>query len=140
MVEAEQAYANLLKHAIAENNLSVKFLFRVRSREFWDDSELGAQYFMWIRQIARQVLASGKCLEISGHASKSGTAEFNESLSLSRAQWVMEQMLKIEPKLAGRLKATGKGFRENIIGSGSDDALDAIDRRVEFVLSSCKPK
>jgi len=135
--EAEKAFGDLLFQAISENNLSVKFLFRVRSKEFWDDGILGAHYTMWIRQISRQVLASGKCLVINGHASNSGSAEYNDELSLSRAKWVMEKMIKVEPKLEGRLSAKGKGFRENIIGSGSDDALDAIDRRVEFVLRAC---
>ena len=29
------------------------------------------------------------------------------------------------------------GFRENIMGSGSDDAVDALDRRVEFKIVGC---
>ena len=29
------------------------------------------------------------------------------------------------------------GFRQNIVGSGSDDAVDALDRRVEFRIVGC---
>ena len=29
------------------------------------------------------------------------------------------------------------GYRENLIGSGADDASDALDRRVEFKVVAC---
>jgi hypothetical protein len=29
------------------------------------------------------------------------------------------------------------GFRENLIGTGTDDARDALDRRVEFKITGC---
>jgi hypothetical protein len=29
------------------------------------------------------------------------------------------------------------GFRENLVGTGTDDARDALDRRVEFKISEC---
>jgi hypothetical protein len=34
-------------------------------------------------------------------------------------------------------RAIGKGFEENLVGSGTDDLRDAIDRRVEFVVIDC---
>jgi outer membrane protein OmpA-like peptidoglycan-associated protein len=136
--EAEQAFAKLIERGIAEGNLSVRFLFAVRSTSFRDDSDFSAQYTMWVRQIARQIAHSGQCVEIGGHTSKTGKAEFNERLSLQRAQEVMHKLLRVEPRLKSRLRAQGKGFRENIIGSGTDDALDAIDRRVDFVLAPCR--
>jgi hypothetical protein len=30
------------------------------------------------------------------------------------------------------------GFKENIIGSGTDDLRDALDRRVEFKVRNCQ--
>jgi hypothetical protein len=30
-----------------------------------------------------------------------------------------------------------QGFRENIVGSATDDAVDALDRRVEFKIVPC---
>jgi hypothetical protein len=30
------------------------------------------------------------------------------------------------------------GFRENIVGTGADDASDALDRRVEFKVVACE--
>jgi len=32
---------------------------------------------------------------------------------------------------------TGMGFRQNIVGSGTDNAVDALDRRVEFKIVPC---
>jgi outer membrane protein OmpA-like peptidoglycan-associated protein len=41
------------------------------------------------------------------------------------------------PGLGTKLAATGVGFREPIIGTGSDNASDALDRRVEFKVIPC---
>ena len=41
------------------------------------------------------------------------------------------------PALTGRLQPLGMGFRENLIGTGTDDLRDALDRRVEFRVRSC---
>jgi len=43
------------------------------------------------------------------------------------------------PDIAEKSKIIGKGFRENIVGLGTDDARDAIDRRVEFIVVDCQP-
>jgi hypothetical protein len=37
-----------------------------------------------------------------------------------------------EPSLKKRTVAFGVGSRENLIGTGRDDASDVLDRRVEF--------
>jgi hypothetical protein len=39
------------------------------------------------------------------------------------------------PALASRLSATGVGWRETIVGTGADNASDALDRRVEFKIA-----
>ena len=39
--------------------------------------------------------------------------------------------------LAARTKTTGMGFRQNIVGSGTDNAFDVLDRRVEFKILPC---
>ena len=39
---------------------------------------------------------------------------------------------------AALLQSVGIGFRENIVGSGTDDLRDALDRRVEFKVRSCQ--
>ena len=43
-----------------------------------------------------------------------------------------------EPALTERTIANGMGARDNLIGTGRDDATDALDRRVEFkVIGGC---
>jgi len=42
------------------------------------------------------------------------------------------------PGLARRIATHGVGWRENLVGSGTDDARDAVDRRVEFRVVPCR--
>jgi outer membrane protein OmpA-like peptidoglycan-associated protein len=63
----------------------------------------------------------------------------NQRLSVARAETV-KRLLETEVRgLAdrGRLTTSGVGFAENIIGTGTDDDRDAIDRRVEFKVIAC---
>jgi outer membrane protein OmpA-like peptidoglycan-associated protein len=40
--------------------------------------------------------------------------------------------------LSSRVIANGVGSKENLVGTGTDDARDALDRRVEFkVIEQC---
>ena len=56
----------------------------------------------------------------------------NDSLSLLRAEYVQSRLEGDEPLLKKRTVAFGVGSRENLIGTGRDDASDMLDRRVEF--------
>ena len=40
-------------------------------------------------------------------------------------------------EFASRVKAQGMGSRQNIVGSATDDVVDAPDRRVEFAILDC---
>jgi len=135
---AEEAFGKIVALGIATNNLAVKLLFRPgSSTDFWPDPEVSRLYPMWIRQIARGVRSSGKCLNVVGHTSRSGSESLNDRLSVSRAETVMKMLQGETPGLASQLKASGVGYRENIVGSGADNASDAIDRRVEFKVVNC---
>jgi outer membrane protein OmpA-like peptidoglycan-associated protein len=136
--DIESALAQLMTTAISQGNISFKFLFQVRSVEFRDDQEITRRYQAWLRQLAKQIHSGGKCLNVLGHASRSGSYEYNLRLSASRATTVMNQLVKYEPKLKGRVRAEGRSYQDNIVGSGSDDATDAIDRRVDFEMFACK--
>jgi outer membrane protein OmpA-like peptidoglycan-associated protein len=95
-------------------------------------------YPIWIRQLARAMQASGHCLNVVGHTSRSGSEALNDRLSLQRAETV-KRLLEGEVRaLNTRLRASGVGYRENIIGTGTDDERDAIDRRVEFKVVDCQ--
>jgi outer membrane protein OmpA-like peptidoglycan-associated protein len=136
MAAAEEAFGKVAALGLATNNLNMKLLFRPGSTEFVAGRE-SAVYPMWIRQIARAVQTTKSCLSIVGHSSRTGTEAVNDRLSLQRAESV-KRLLEAAARLPGQLTATGMGYRENIVGSGTDDAADAVDRRVEFKVVDCK--
>ncbi|MDP2827958.1 MAG: OmpA family protein [Sulfuricellaceae bacterium] len=135
--DSEIAFGRLVVIGFSNKNLSAKLMFSVNSTDFISDPDLRSQYAIWLRQIARQFSKTPDCLEIAGHSSRTGGETYNESLSLQRALQVQKTMLKDYPQLLPRSKTYGRGWRENIIGTGSDDTQDAIDRRVEFKIVSC---
>ena len=135
--EAETAFGRVVALGIAYNQLGVKFLFNPGSTEFWSDTRVSGAYPMWLRQIAKESVATKVCMNIVGHTSRTGSDQVNDSLSLSRANAVRARLTSDAPSLASRTKTEGKGFRENIVGSGSDNAVDALDRRVEFRIIPC---
>jgi outer membrane protein OmpA-like peptidoglycan-associated protein len=135
--EAEKAFAKIVALGLATNSLSVKFLFRPGSLEFLSDPKISGPYTMWLRLVAREVAASGTCLTIVGHTSKTGTEQFNDRLSTQRAVSIQTRIEAQAPQTKGRLSSVGVGFRENLVGSGTDDLRDALDRRVEFKVRIC---
>jgi outer membrane protein OmpA-like peptidoglycan-associated protein len=135
--EAEKAFAKIVALGLATNSLSVKFLFRPGSLDFLSDPKVSGPYAMWLRIVAREVAASKSCLTIVGHTSKTGSEQFNDRLSLQRAVAIQHRIEALAPETAGRLQAVGMGFRENLVGSGTDDLRDALDRRVEFKVRAC---
>jgi outer membrane protein OmpA-like peptidoglycan-associated protein len=54
-----------------------------------------------------------------------------------RAETIRSSLEQSDQRLAGKLIATGMGPRETLIGTGKDDASDALDRRVEFKVLKC---
>jgi len=134
---AEAAFGKIAMLGLATNNLAVKLLFRPGSTDFWADVRVAGVYPMWLRQVARAAVASGACLNVVGHTSRSGALTLNEKLSLARATAVRERLERESAALGKRLRASGVGFSENLVGTGADDASDALDRRVEFKVVPC---
>lgn len=135
--EAEQAFAKIVDYGIRNKQLGVKFLFNPGSTVFWSDPKVSGPYAMWLRQIAGLSTQAAVCLDVVGHTSRTGTEPVNNALSLQRANVIRQKLVTESAVLGDRTRASGKGFRENIIGSGTDDAVDALDRRVEFKIVGC---
>lgn len=136
--KASSAYSELIKISVEKyNNLTVKFLFNVNSVEFWDDPNLKRQYGIWIKEIGGYFSDQNYCLQIVGHSSHSGPIDWNDKLSLMRARRIQELLKPHFETVFERSEAIGKGFRENIVGTGTDDERDAPDRRVEFKVVNC---
>jgi outer membrane protein OmpA-like peptidoglycan-associated protein len=135
--DATDAFGSLVDYSLTGKKLSMRFLFKPGSTQFVDDPQISAPYPMWLSQIATRAVQRNTCLQLVGHTSKTGPVQVNERLSVLRAQFIKDLLQNSSPRLADKLKATGVGSRETLIGTGRDDASDAIDRRVDFNVSDC---
>jgi len=135
--ESEEAFGRLVAYGIAYNSLGVKFLFNPGSTDFWSDPKVTSAYGMWLRQIARQTGSVKVCLDVVGHTSKTGPESVNDTLSLKRALYIKQRLASESAEVGSRTRAQGMGSRQNLVGSGSDDVVDALDRRVEFAIQEC---
>jgi hypothetical protein len=133
----ERAFSELIGLGLGLQQISVKFLFKVASTAYMEDPKQSSHYGMWVRQIAKQVATRNVCLEVSGHTSRTGSDSFNERLSLQRAEVITRTLIQHEPSLQKKVRSVGYGSKDNIIGSGTNDVRDAIDRRVEFRVVAC---
>ena len=136
--QAATAFGKLVDYGFRKNRLAVKFLFEPGSTRFYQDPQVSGQYDLWLRQIAQQADKSGSCVEVTGHTSPTGSPALNERLSFLRADYVKGRMQRDNPQLQNRLLTNGVGSSANLIGTGKDDASDALDRRVELKpIASC---
>ena len=134
---AMEAFGKLVDYGLKSDRLAVKFLFKPGSTQFNTDAKVRAPYSAWLEKIAERTAANKGCLEIVGHTSATGLAPINDRLSGLRADYIKDRLEDEEHSLRERLIATGKGSREMIVGTGRDDASDALDRRVEFKVVKC---
>lgn len=136
-VEAEKVFESLAAAGIDVGKLSIKLLFKLSSTDFIEDGDLASQYQVWLKAITKKIVESKSCLDVTGHASASGSVDYNEKLSLSRASRIVSRMQRLGYSHSKNLKSYGKGSSEAIVGTGENDATDAIDRRVEFTVRPC---
>ena len=135
--QAEAAFAKIVDYGLDHQRLAVKFLFRPGSTAFVQDPKLSGPYPVWLKAIAKQTSGGGKCLEVTGHTSPTGPEPLNERLSLLRAEYVKLRLEGTSPALTKRMIANGVGSKQTMVGTGRDDASDALDRRVEFKVIGC---
>jgi len=137
MRPAMEAFSKVVDYGLKGDKLAVKFLFKPGSTQFINDRSLRAPYDAWIEKIAERTAAKQGCLEVVGHTSATGLPAINDRLSGLRADYIKDRLEDEQKSLRGRLIATGKGSREMMVGTGKDDASDALDRRVEFKVAPC---
>jgi outer membrane protein OmpA-like peptidoglycan-associated protein len=139
MEHAAEAFGDIVDYGLRNKRLGVKLLFRAGSTVYapqpFDDA-----YDMWLTQIAQHSVKTAACLMITGHTSAEGSAVLNNQLSSMRAQYVKERLEQVVPALHDRTIAVGAGSLKNLVGTGTDDLADLLDRRVEFeVIPACAP-
>jgi outer membrane protein OmpA-like peptidoglycan-associated protein len=135
--DATEVFRRLAAYGIGAKQLPLKILFATGKAVPVALPDLQAQYTIWVREVAQLAQTGGSCLRVLGHTSKTGVAAANEALSVQRAAYVQGQLEKSAGKLRGKVAAEGVGARENLIGLGTDDLRDALDRRVEFRVVDC---
>jgi outer membrane protein OmpA-like peptidoglycan-associated protein len=153
--EAKEVLAQMVALGVANKELSFKFLFKVNSVEFgaakanMSETEETLnwikQYPFWLEEIGTYFEKSKECFEIIGHASRTGSVEYNRELSLRRANriktLITEKFKSVNTKVNS---VQGKGHDDCTllpepkgICTGTDNEQDAYDRRVEFKVNDC---
>ncbi len=76
-------------------------------------------------------LASARSVVLEGHADAKGSANYNQALSLKRAQATRNYLATRHGISAGKLRATGKGASEL---ADPNNPEDEVNRRVRVIL------
>lgn len=136
--QAAAAFGDVVDYGLRNNRLAVKLLFRTGSTALATDSPAAAPYSMWLQQIASRSAKAGACLQVTGHTSASGSPVLNERLSVLRAEYVKGRLEQDDAGLRNKVVAAGAGSQQVLVGTGSDNAADSLDRRVEFkIIPAC---
>ena len=135
--EAAETFGKIVGVGLESKRLPIKIFFTPGTTTLLQSADLQAQYAVWLQEVASQVGARESCLRIVGHTSRTGDAAANEVLSQKRAAVIKASLERQNKKLAQRIVAAGVGSREIIVGLGTDDLRDALDRRVEFRTVDC---
>ena len=135
--EAAETFGKIVNVGLDAKRLPIKIFFNPGQTTLIQSADLQSQYAVWLRELAVQVGLRETCMRVVGHTSRTGDAAANVALSQKRAGIVKATLERQNKKLAQRLSADGVGSREIIVGLGTDDLRDALDRRVEFRTVDC---
>ena len=136
--EAAETFGKIVGIGLDARKLPIKMFFNPGTTTLLQSADLQAQYAVWLHEVATQVGARESCLRVVGHTSRTGDAAANEVLSQKRAAVIKSSLERQNRKIATRIGADGVGSREVIVGLGTDDLRDALDRRVEFRTVDCR--
>jgi outer membrane protein OmpA-like peptidoglycan-associated protein len=134
---ARDAFSKLVASGLDLKRVPMKFLFQPGGTSFNAVGDLPQQYQIWVGALAQEIAKAQSCVRIVGHTSRTGSASVNERLSRQRAETIQRMLDRSNRALGTRLSASGVGSREALVGLGTDDQRDALDRRVEFRVVDC---
>jgi OOP family OmpA-OmpF porin len=105
----------------------------------FDESRVKPEYYGELREVVKVIKDGGMRVSITGYTDSKGSAEYNEKLSLRRAEAVKEKLLEFglaDKDIAG---VRGEGERNPIAPNTKPDGRDnpegrAMNRRIEFEL------
>jgi len=136
--EAGEAFGKIIDVGLANKRLPIKLFFNPGTTTLLQSADLQAQYALWLQEVASRTAANDACLKVIGHTSRTGDPQANDVLSQKRAMVIKQNLERQNRKLATRVSSEGVGSREIIVGLGTDDLRDALDRRVEFRSVDCR--
>ncbi|MCW7539475.1 OmpA family protein [Aquabacterium sp. A7-Y] len=134
---AEAAFSRLVASGLESKRLPMKLLFQPGRTQFIEVGDLVQQYQVWLGALSSEAASVPACIQVVGHTSRTGSARVNEELSRRRAEQIVRLLEQRNRALGARLNAKGAGSREALVGLGTDDLRDALDRRVEFRVVDC---
>jgi outer membrane protein OmpA-like peptidoglycan-associated protein len=134
---AKDAFDKIVASGLESKRLPIKMLFQPGRTAFNAVGDLPQQYQSWLASVAQEAGKVPSCVRIVGHTSRTGSARANETLSRQRAEAVQRMVEQRNRSLASKLSVSGVGSREALVGLGTDDLRDALDRRVEFRVVDC---
>lgn len=134
---ARDAFSKLVASGLDLKRVPMKFLFQPGGTSFNTVGDLPQQYQVWVGALAQEIGKAQSCVRVVGHTSRTGSASVNEKLSRQRAETMQRMLERSNRALGTRLSASGVGSREALVGLGTDDQRDALDRRVEFRVVDC---
>jgi outer membrane protein OmpA-like peptidoglycan-associated protein len=134
---AKEAFDKIVASGLESKRLPIKMLFQPGRTAFNAVGDLPQQYQSWLASVAQEAGKVPSCVRIVGHTSRTGSARVNETLSRQRAEAVQRMVEQRNRSLASKLSVAGVGSREALVGLGTDDLRDALDRRVEFRVVDC---
>lgn len=135
--DAAEAIGRIVAAGLAKASLELKVQFEPGSTTLLGPADQQAQYRLWLREAARQAVARRACLRVIGHASRGSDAAAAQAQALRRAavvRWILATEAPSNPK---RFSAGSVGWSENLIGLGTEDPRDALDRRIELRVVAC---
>jgi outer membrane protein OmpA-like peptidoglycan-associated protein len=135
--EATETFGRIVGIGLDSKKLPIKIFFNPGQTTLLASPELQAQYAVWLREVAFQVGVRETCMKVVGHTSRTGDPAANLALSQRRASLVKQTLERLNKSLDSRISSEGVGAKEVIIGLGTDDMRDALDRRVEFRTVDC---
>jgi outer membrane protein OmpA-like peptidoglycan-associated protein len=134
---ARLTFDKIVASGLESKRLPLKLLFQPGKTTFNATGDLAQQYQFWLTSVAQETGKVASCVRVVGHTSRTGSARVNEALSRQRAEVVSQWVEQRNRSLSSKLSVAGVGSREALVGLGTDDMRDALDRRVEFRVVDC---
>jgi len=117
--QADTAFTRIIDVGVKTHGMiTVRFLFYKNSVDFWGAEGIQARYGTWIDRIGEYFSNRNDCLRIVGHSSNSGPEEWNQQLSVLRAEKIRNLLKNTLPTVKLVPRPSGKDLEKTWSVSG----------------------